>query len=356
MKYQPAATADRTVLVLDASGPAAHRELVRRGRILVSVQREPTIALEIAALRRAEDERVQPLADDPDVDRMDPWWLVAANRREQRLGDAPGGQQAPALGSELGGGGFEIGPGHHAHPLRVGLVSVKHRVPQVALPGQVQSATGDQDQLLSLAGRRGRSCHYGSMSDEPRPAQDTTPEPAVVAPSGVASTRDLVGGARTFALLALTIAGLVGGLILTWTGHEDLATWVWAVPAVIVGVRLVWSIVRDLLAGAAGVDVIAVLAIAGALALGETFAAAVIAVMLATGEALETYAAGRAQRELTALLGRAPQDVCRYRDDGLEVVPIGTSRWATACSCVPARSSRSTAWSGVRRPSWTNRR
>jgi heavy metal translocating P-type ATPase len=156
------------------------------------------------------------------------------------------------------------------------------------------------------------------MSDDPRPAQGASSEAA-----GPAAASGLVGSARPFALLALTVAGLVGGLLLTWTGHEDLATWVWAVPAVIVGVRLLWSIVRDLLAGAAGVDVIAVLAIAGALALGETFAAAVIAVMLATGEALETYAAGRARRELTALLGRAPQDVCRYRDEGLEVVPIG---------------------------------
>jgi heavy metal translocating P-type ATPase len=97
-------------------------------------------------------------------------------------------------------------------------------------------------------------------------------------------------------------------------------------PSVVVGIRLVWSIVRDLLAGEAGVDVIAVLAIGGALALGEYFAASVIAVMLATGEALETYAEGRAHRELTALLGRAPQDVRRYRDGELEVVPIGEVR------------------------------
>ncbi len=65
------------------------------------------------------------------------------------------------------------------------------------------------------------------------------------------------------------------------------------------------------------------LAISGAVALGELFAASVIAVMLATGEALEAYAEGRAHRELTALLGRAPQDVSRYRDDVLEIVPIG---------------------------------
>ena len=138
--------------------------------------------------------------------------------------------------------------------------------------------------------------------------------------------RDLVARVRPFALLALTIVGLVGGLLLTWAGQDDLATWFWAVASLVVGIRLAWSIVRDLLAGKAGVDVIAVLAIAGALALGELFAASVIAVMLATGEALETYAEGRAHRELTALLGRAPQDVRRYRDGELEVVPIGDVR------------------------------
>ncbi len=90
------------------------------------------------------------------------------------------------------------------------------------------------------------------------------------------------------------------------------------------GIRLAWSIVRDLLHREAGVDIIALLAIAGALAIGESFAAAVIAVMLATGEALDRYAEGQANRELTALLGRAPQDVHRYSNGELEVVPIAS--------------------------------
>ncbi len=131
-----------------------------------------------------------------------------------------------------------------------------------------------------------------------------------------------LGRAIRLGLLPLTIAGLVLGLLATWGGREDLATLAWAIPSLVVGVRLAINIARDLLAREAGVDVIAILAIGGALALGETFAAAVIAVMLATGEALETYAEGRAQRELSALLGRAPQDVHRYVDGSLETVPI----------------------------------
>ena len=82
------------------------------------------------------------------------------------------------------------------------------------------------------------------------------------------------------------------------------------------------SIIADLLAHEAGVDIIAVLAIGGALALGESLAAAVIAVMLATGDWLERYAAGRAHRELSALVSRAPRIVHRHEDGGIVDHPI----------------------------------
>ena len=78
------------------------------------------------------------------------------------------------------------------------------------------------------------------------------------------------------------------------------------------------SIIADLLQHEAGVDIIAVLAIGGALLLGESLAAAVIAVMLATGDWLERYAAGRAHRELSALISRAPRIV--HRHEGGEIV------------------------------------
>ncbi len=123
-------------------------------------------------------------------------------------------------------------------------------------------------------------------------------------------------------LLLMTGGGLALGVLASWTGRPDLGMWCWALPAAIVGLRLVWTILRDLLRRQGGVDVIAVLAIGGALATGETFAAALIGLMLATGESLETYADGQARRELSALLGRAPQSVRRYVDRRIESVPI----------------------------------
>jgi heavy metal translocating P-type ATPase len=123
-------------------------------------------------------------------------------------------------------------------------------------------------------------------------------------------------------MLPLTLAGLFGGLLATVAGNEALAWWCWTLPAAVVGAWLLLSIVRDLLERKAGVDVIAVLAIGGALLLDESLTAAVIAVMLATGDALERYAEGRAHRELSALVSRAPRIVHRHEEGSIADRPV----------------------------------
>jgi heavy metal translocating P-type ATPase len=133
---------------------------------------------------------------------------------------------------------------------------------------------------------------------------------------------DRAGALAERLLLPLTVGGLVLGLASTAAGRDDLAFWAWSLPAAAVGAWLTVSIVRDLLHRQAGVDVIAVLAIGGALLLGEALAAAVIGVMLATGHWLERYAEGRAHRELSALVSRAPRVVHRYEDGGIHDRPI----------------------------------
>ena len=155
------------------------------------------------------------------------------------------------------------------------------------------------------------------MSAAPRAV--TPPHAATDAPTNpIDLARDLVDRA----ILPITVLGLLAGLALTYAGNHEAARVAWTIPSVVVAVRLAWAIVRDLAHGELGVDLIAILAIVGALLLGEPFAAGVIGVMLATGEALERYAQGRAQRELTALLGRAPREVQRYVDDQLATTPI----------------------------------
>ncbi len=71
-----------------------------------------------------------------------------------------------------------------------------------------------------------------------------------------------------------------------------------------------------------GVDVIALLALAGALWVDEPFAGAVITVMLATGQLLEDRAAARARRELSLLVERAPRTARRLAAGEMTEVPV----------------------------------
>ncbi len=123
-------------------------------------------------------------------------------------------------------------------------------------------------------------------------------------------------------LLVGSIVALAVGAVLAVGGSNLAADILWATITAAVGIRLVVSITMDLINRQAGVDIIAVLAVVGALLFGEYLAGAVIALMLTTGTALEAYAEGRATRELSALLTRAPRVVHRYEDHTLVTRPI----------------------------------
>ena len=72
----------------------------------------------------------------------------------------------------------------------------------------------------------------------------------------------------------------------------------WDAAATLVALIVLADVVRSLRRGTLGVDIIALLAIVGALALGET-SPPLIALMVAGGNALEEFAEARARRELT---------------------------------------------------------
>ena len=78
-------------------------------------------------------------------------------------------------------------------------------------------------------------------------------------------------------------------------------------------------------------DAIALVAMVGALAIGQYLAGAVIALMLSGGNALEGAANRRARRELTALLERMPGVAHRRGGGGWEEVRSTGSRSATWC-------------------------
>jgi heavy metal translocating P-type ATPase len=123
-------------------------------------------------------------------------------------------------------------------------------------------------------------------------------------------------------LLTLTVSGLVAGLVLHLAGAGDAGNVAWAAVGVCGAGYALWAMGEALARGRIGVDVIALLAVVGALAVGELLAAAVISVMLASGRALEAWAAGRARRDLRTLLERAPRTARRYTGRALAEVPL----------------------------------
>lgn len=124
------------------------------------------------------------------------------------------------------------------------------------------------------------------------------------------------------ALVIVILCGLCAGGIAWARSLPSLATQIWFASTLIALVPSSYQIVRDLWKKQLGVDVIALLAMAGALWLGENLAGAVVALMLTGGQALERFAQGRAQRELRALLERQPTFAHCFRNNAFIDVAI----------------------------------
>src|SRR5690606_37576611 len=124
------------------------------------------------------------------------------------------------------------------------------------------------------------------------------------------------------ALLVVALSGLVSGLGLMWASNNELARIAWFVGVVPVLAALLVEIVRSLAKGEVGLDIVAALSMSAALFFGETLAAAVVALMYSGGTFLESFAEGRARREMSQLLSRVPRTATRHRDGKLEEVPL----------------------------------
>lgn len=127
-------------------------------------------------------------------------------------------------------------------------------------------------------------------------------------------------------LLALSAAGLLAGGAARMGGYPAAANVAWFVVGGLGAAYALWEMTASLLRRRLGVDAIALLALVGAMAVGELLAGAVIAVMLASGRTLEAWAAGRARRDLRALAERAPRTARRYAGGALETVGLDLVR------------------------------
>ncbi len=123
-------------------------------------------------------------------------------------------------------------------------------------------------------------------------------------------------------LLTVAAAGLVLGLVLHLSGQTGFARLLWTIATAPVLLALLVQIVRSLFRGELGLDIVAALSMTAALAFGEALAAVIVALMYTGGSFLESFAEGRARREMHALLARVPRMATRYVDGGLKEVSI----------------------------------
>ncbi|ALR77175.1 heavy metal translocating P-type ATPase [[Enterobacter] lignolyticus] len=129
-----------------------------------------------------------------------------------------------------------------------------------------------------------------------------------------------------FLIFIVSVAALVSGLGFMLWGHQELAHGIWTGGAVPALVFLVYETLRALARREAGVDMLALISICGAIVLQEYLTGVVIAVMLASGRSLESFAQRRAGREMSALLAKAPRTANRFDNDAVVQVPLDQVR------------------------------
>ncbi|WP_308367373.1 MULTISPECIES: heavy metal translocating P-type ATPase [unclassified Microbulbifer] len=133
------------------------------------------------------------------------------------------------------------------------------------------------------------------------------------------NTRKCVNRFHTALAAAVALLLAAGGL--AWLlGASPSPAWAAAVALMLVVAAM--ESLRALLHRRAGVDLLALLTMAGALALEQYLAGAIIAFMFAGGRSLEEFASGRARRELSALLERNPRVAHRHGESGIEEVAV----------------------------------
>ncbi len=127
---------------------------------------------------------------------------------------------------------------------------------------------------------------------------------------------------RRYPIVVATVLVALLVLALLLTGNALAAQWLASAFALGIAALTSVGMVRDIMRGNWGIDILAVTAIVATVSVGEYLAGLVIVLMLSGGEALEDYAEGRARRELTSLLDRSPQTAHRYTRSTAEATDV----------------------------------
>jgi heavy metal translocating P-type ATPase len=119
--------------------------------------------------------------------------------------------------------------------------------------------------------------------------------------------KQLMKTLKHYYLFSAALVASAVALPLDLLSYDTIAHWMLIVTSLAALMPLLWGMWQDLRSGTYGVDILAATAIISSVLLHQYWAGIVVVLMLTGGEALENYANHRAERELEALLSRAPQ-------------------------------------------------
>ena len=138
----------------------------------------------------------------------------------------------------------------------------------------------------------------------------------------------------SLALLAATGLALIFGLV----SGSNIPYILGAAVGGGLAIKMVWVSIRE---HEVGSDVLALISIVATALVAEWLAGAIIALMLSGGQALESWAAGRARNQLEALVQRAPRrvqlvdDQGRISDQDIKTVKLGDTYLVRTGEVVP---------------------
>ncbi|MFD1393334.1 heavy metal translocating P-type ATPase [Lacticaseibacillus jixianensis] len=124
---------------------------------------------------------------------------------------------------------------------------------------------------------------------------------------------------RLWAVVAVGIVALILAFGLHQPGWAQLVI---TVIGAAIALLMLIDMIKTLKSGSFGVDLLAITAVVATLAVGEYWASLIVLLMLTGGDALEDFAATKANSDLKQLLDNTPTTAHRLVDDQLEDVAV----------------------------------
>ena len=131
---------------------------------------------------------------------------------------------------------------------------------------------------------------------------------------------------RGVLLPAACLLALLAGLALHAIPGSPWPQRIWSAGLLLTGIPVVWQTIRGIVRGRYAADLVAMLAIIGAVLLAQPVAGLIVVLMQTGGEALERYAEGRASNAVRELEAAAPRIAHLQLDGEIRDVPADAVR------------------------------